>query len=159
MNSSSQHDNTNEPYEALEDVSPVDIYESNKNSINEGQNRRLDSQDNEIVINNETKPIATSLIENKTDKKTNKRKFHKKLQLKPNEDLKKGSHRIHPSNSINKKSRDSSRKHMCDTCGKTFITISNLNDHVRIHSGDKPYICPNCGQRFLNIIIYHIIFL
>lgn len=39
------------------------------------------------------------------------------------------------------------KKHMCDTCGKTFMFQSNLNDHVRVHSGDKPFICNVCAQR------------
>ena len=29
----------------------------------------------------------------------------------------------------------------CDYCGKKFSYRSSLKDHIRIHTGDKPYQC------------------
>lgn len=52
------------------------------------------------------------------------------------------------SNSSEKQKRTQLRKHQCDLCGKTFIYQSNLNDHARIHSGDKPFVCNICGHKF-----------
>lgn len=49
-----------------------------------------------------------------------------------------------------KQNRNNAKKHMCDTCGKTFLYQSNLNDHVRVHSGDKPFVCSICGLRWVS---------
>lgn len=36
----------------------------------------------------------------------------------------------------------------CNFCGKVFKTVNSLNQHVRVHTNERPFECKECGKAF-----------
>lgn len=48
----------------------------------------------------------------------------------------------------NKDKNEKYRPYQCNLCKKRFTQRHSLNDHIRLHTGEKPYQCDICHKRF-----------
>lgn len=40
------------------------------------------------------------------------------------------------------------RPYACCVCGRPFKKKAHLQEHFLVHTGEKPFVCPQCDKRF-----------
>uniref|UniRef100_A0A7M4F397 C2H2-type domain-containing protein n=1 Tax=Crocodylus porosus TaxID=8502 RepID=A0A7M4F397_CROPO len=46
-------------------------------------------------------------------------------------------------------------RYLCAVCGRAFSQSSTLIVHWRLHSGERPYVCEECGRAFRSDLVVH----
>uniref|UniRef100_A0A8C9A8F2 Zinc finger protein 131 n=1 Tax=Prolemur simus TaxID=1328070 RepID=A0A8C9A8F2_PROSS len=49
---------------------------------------------------------------------------------------------------VSKKQKPGKKIHMCQYCEKQFDHLGHFKEHLRKHTGEKPFECPNCNEKF-----------
>ncbi|KAE8277335.1 hypothetical protein D5F01_LYC24770 [Larimichthys crocea] len=47
--------------------------------------------------------------------------------------------------------RNYQKTHDCSYCGKSFLTVTGLNCHTTLHTGDRPFKCDVCNKSFAHM--------